>query len=267
MFFSPDALAAHLNTLIPEPQSSLINGIVLGRDLTSGKEFMKQLKDTGIIHLVVLSGSNISLLSAITLSSTRFFSKRKQLMLSAFLTGIFVLFVGIEAPILRAYIMSLLTTVSIILGRKKEILYILLLSGIICIVLFPAWITSISFQLSYAATLGIILFGSGKGKTQNENSIVSYLKESFRVTFAAQLFTTPIIALYFRQVSLISPITNTLVGWTVLPIMVFGILSYLALTIIPFLAPVFYHPIFGLASYIVYVVNFLSSIPYAAVYF
>lgn len=267
MLLSPDYLAAQLNSLLPEPQSSLINGMVLGRELTSGKEFTKQLKDTGIIHLVVLSGSNISLVTAIICSSTHWLSKKSQLLLSVLLTGIFVIFVGAEAPILRAYIMSVLTSVSIILGRKREILYILFLSGLLSLLVFPSWATSISFQLSYAATLGIILFGSGKGIRKSSNNITSYVSDSLRVTCAAQLFTTPIIAFYFRQVSIVSPLTNTLIGWTVLPIMVGGILSYISILLLPFAAPLFYYPIFGLATYIVYIVRILSMIPYAAWYF
>ncbi|PJC32420.1 hypothetical protein CO051_03295 [Candidatus Roizmanbacteria bacterium CG_4_9_14_0_2_um_filter_39_13] len=150
-----------VNSYFPEPHASLLNGILLGRKLFVTNTFYNQLKEVGLIHIVVLSGMNITLLTAIIMNTIVGYIGRK---LASILTIViivsFVLFVGAEAPIVRAAIMGILSLIGLLYGRKAIALYLLFLSGLGMVIINHEWLTSISFQLSFSATLGIILFGS-----------------------------------------------------------------------------------------------------------
>lgn len=144
----------------------------------------------------------------------------------------FSFFVGVQPPIARAALMGILSLVGSLIGRKVSPVYSLLVSAVICLWVYPGWISSLSFYLSYAATSGIILVPKPfkvrvvKGKVLTY--FYHYCVEDLQTSLAAQLFTAPLIWFYFGRISLISPITNLLVSWTVAPITLMGALFCLA---------------------------------------
>ena len=251
---SPAIFTNVINSYLPEPEASLLNGIIFGINLKTTKEFYQQLKIVGLLHLVVLSGINITLLAAMVSSVTKYFSKVISTMITILTIILFVIFVGPKAPIIRAAFMGLLTHVAIITGRKNYTLYALFLSLIFILIFWPLWLKTVSLQLSYGATLGIILFGQSNSK----NNIVNNL----RLTFAAQVFTVPIIFFYFKQVSLISPLANLLVAETIPPLMVFGFLTAILGKINFFLGYIPSLISYGILSYLVWIIETLAKIPY-----
>ncbi|MCG2686137.1 ComEC/Rec2 family competence protein, partial [Candidatus Parcubacteria bacterium] len=86
---------------LPEPQASLLSGILLGikRGTTSG--FSQKLRDTGTIHVVVVSGYNITVLGGVLVSLTRFLGRRNSLLWSLAGIFLFALMVGAEPPVIR----------------------------------------------------------------------------------------------------------------------------------------------------------------------
>jgi len=252
--FGPQIFTSVIDSYLPEPHASLLNGILFGIDLKTSRVFYEKLKMVGLIHIVVLSGINITLLGSLVGSITGFFSKRASLLLTILTIILFILFVGPKAPIVRAGIMGIITLVAVIFGKKNISLYSLFLSFLMIATFYPQWIGTISLQLSYGATLGIILFGLPNSK----NQIINDLK----TTFAASIFTVPIIFLYFRQISFISPVSNILVGWTILPIMVLGFITALFGSINYYFGLLPSLILYGLLSYIIIVVNTLSSLPF-----
>jgi competence protein ComEC len=252
---TPSVFASVINSYLPEPHASLLNGIIFGVNLRATKEFYQQLKIVGLLHLVVLSGINITLLSSMISSSTKFLSKLLSTLITILMIILFVIFVGPQAPIIRAAFMGLLTHVAIITGRKNYTLYALLLSFIFILVFWPDWLKTVSLQLSYGATLGIILFGQGKSN--------NYILKNLRLTLAAQIFTVPIIFLYFKQISLISPLSNLLVVEIIPPLMVFGFLTAFLGKINYFLGYIPSIICYGILSYLVWVIKMLAKIPFA----
>jgi len=154
-------LVSLINSYFPEPHASLLNGMLLGTPLFVTNTFYNQLKQVGLIHIVVLSGMNITMLSAILLNTLVYFINRKWAILCTVVIIIFfVLFVGAEPPVVRAGIMGIISLAAVVYGRQTMAIYSLFLSGIIMLMIHIEWLWSISFQLSFGATLGIILFGS-----------------------------------------------------------------------------------------------------------
>mgnify|MGYP000302067966 CR=1 FL=1 len=260
---TPKIFTTVINQYLPEPHASLLNGVLFGIDLKTTKEFYEQLKIVGLLHLVVLSGINITLLASITAQVTHFFSKKISILITIFIIIFFVIFVGIKAPILRAAFMSILTFVAYYTGRKNYSLYALFLSFIFSLLIFPKWLRSISFQLSYAATLGIILFGEKKIKKSKNNLINFYyqIKSDFKTSIAAQIFTAPIIFIYFKQISLISPIANITISFLIPFLMILGFLMAILGKINFYLGLPFAWVCYLILSYMVWVVETLSKIP------
>lgn len=252
---APSTFTNIINSYLPEPEASLLNGMIFGISLKTTKEFYQQLKIVGLLHLVVLSGMNITLLAAMVSSITKFFSKVISTMITILAIILFVIFVGPQAPIVRAAFMGILTHVAIITGRKNFVLYALFLSLIFIIIFWPSWLKTISLQLSYGATLGIIIFG----QTRSDNFIWKNLK----LTLAAQIFTVPIIFIYFRQISLISPLSNLLVSEMIAPLMIFGFLTAFLGRVNYFLGLVPSYICYGLLTYMVWIIDILAKIPFA----
>ncbi len=252
--FSPDFFTSVINHYLPEPQASLLNGIIFGVNLKTSKSFYEQLKAVGLLHLVVLSGSNISLLAAMVSGLTVKLSKRLSSLITILIIIIFIIFVGPQAPVVRAGIMGVLTLVAIIYGRKNFVFYSLFISLIIIAIFWPKWLTSLSLQLSYGATIGIILFAPRKK--------LNYFKQQFLLSLSAQVFTAPLIFIHFRQLSLISPIANVLVAWLILPLMIFGFLTAGLGKINYWLGLIPSYICYGLLTYMVKVIDVLSKIPF-----
>lgn len=84
----------------------------------------------------------------------------------------------------------------------------------------------------------------------------------FRLTIAAQIFTAPIIFLYFKQISLISPLSNLLVAETIPPLMIFGFLTAILGKINYFLGLIPAYICYGILSYMVWVIETLAKLPF-----
>lgn len=264
---TPSTFTNVINSYLPEPQASLLNGIIFGINLRTTQEFYEKLKIVGLLHLVVLSGINITLLASMVSSSTKFLSKQLSTLITILAIVSFVIFVGPKAPIIRAGFMGLLTHVAIITGRKNYALYALFLSLIFILIIWPDWIKTVSLQLSYGATIGIIIFGQSKGFSGKTPTFVINVIENLRLTLAAQVFTVPIIFFYFKQISLISPLANLLVVETIPPLMIFGFLTAILGKINYFFGYIPSLISYGILSYLVWIIETLVKIPYALVQF
>ncbi|MFH1827082.1 MAG: ComEC/Rec2 family competence protein [bacterium] len=260
---TPSFFTNVINSYLPEPHASLLNGILFGVQLKTSQSFFQELKIVGLLHIVVLSGINITLLASIIASFTGFLNKKVSLIITITSIVLFVFFVGPEPPIVRAAIMGSLSLIAIIFGRQKSSLYLLFLSGLVVALFRPLWIKSVSFQLSYGATLGIILFGKVKLKGREISSHFIYeITKEIKPSIAAQIFTVPIIFLYFKQISLIAPISNLLVSPIISPLMVFGFITAILGKINFYLGLIPSYICYGLLSYVVFVIDFLSKLPF-----
>lgn len=271
MNFSPEIFTNIINRYLPEPHASLLNGIIFGIPLKGDKTFYREIQKVGLLHIVVLSGTNINIIAAMLAKVTSGFSKLTSYLTTILVIIIFIAFVRPQAPIIRAGFMSILTFVCIMTGRKSFALYILGISALCTALIWPEWITGISFQLSYGATLGLIVFSSKSKEESKQQTIFtkiwSYCIEDFKTSMAAQVFTVPIIFLYFKQVSLIAPFANIGISWVIAPLMVFGFMTAFLGAIHPSLGVLFSYICYGLLSYIIFIIKSLAAIPYIFIQF
>ncbi len=255
---SVDTFTAVINQLLPEPHAGLLNGIIFGTKATLSRDFLQALITTGTLHIVALSGMNISILvGAMQGTLLRVASRRVTNLLTILLIAGFVWFVGPTPSVIRAAIMGSLVLFSVILGRQNWSILTYTLTCGLMLLMKPEWILDLSFQLSAAATLGIILFaGKPTGK---------FLVDDFRITLAAQVFTIPLILFTFERVSLIAPITNVLIGWTIPILTPLGMLVAVAGWIFLPLGQMFAWVAWVFLQYLIVVIKFTAKIPFASI--
>src|SRR5690606_20159485 len=113
---------------------------------------------TGIIHIVVLSGYNIIIIAEVIQRALRFLPSRVRLIVSASSIALFVVLVGASATVVRASIMAVTALVARSTGREALGLQMLFFAGIVMLISNPSLLLyDPSFQLSFIATLGLIL--------------------------------------------------------------------------------------------------------------
>lgn len=208
-----DTIAEAVRQSLPEPQASLLLGMMLGVKGGFSSNFYEALRVTGVLHVVVVSGYNITVLINALGKGLIFLPLRVRALFIVLGVVLFVSLVGPEAPVIRAAIMGSIALLATVLGRQKDALRAFLIAAMTMLIFNPKWLSDLSFQLSFLATLGLIVLYPmidrlipGKGAP---------LRENLATTLAAQVLVWPLIAYTFGQVSLLSPLVNTLVLWTV----------------------------------------------------
>ena len=270
---SVDTFTAIINQILPEPHAGLLSGILFGTKATLSKDLTNALITTGTLHIVALSGQNISILTGfVNATLLHVVNKRIASICSIFIILGFVWFVGPSPSVNRAAIMGTLSLLAVALGRQQwSLLFFLLTVGTMLLFNFSL-VSDISFQLSAGATLGILLFGGKKPcvkKIQTKEELVpalwSYIEEGLRITLSAQVFTIPIILFVFRRLSLVSPLSNVLIGWTIPIIMELGIITVLLGWLwVPF-GQILGWSLWIFLQYIIVMVDLTSRIPFASI--
>lgn len=224
----PNPFIDVVNQVLPEPQAALLNGILFGVRTAFPKDLYNSLIATGTIHITALSGQNISILARVIGEVTLPLGRKNSILITLGSILGFVLFVGVESTVVRAAIMGSISLLAVYFGRRNWSLLSLILASVTILLIKPEWINTLSFQLSFAATLGIILLGQSEIH-KSTVTLMAEIKREFsinlRTTLAAQLFTLPLIIIYFGRISLVSPLTNVLIAPLVTPIMVLGLLT------------------------------------------
>lgn len=258
-----DGLSEKILNLLPEPQSGLLAGMVLGVKTDIPKDFKEALRKTSTIHVVVVSGQNLTLLAGFIMSAAPLIGRKKAIATSLAGVVFYSLLTGLQIPVLRALIMVVFGYLSQIAGREKDSWWIITLVALLMLAYNPAWIYSVSFQLSFLATIGVVVIAPEV--IQKVRFIPSILREDLAVSTAAYIMTLPVIASNFYQINVLGILVNTLILFTVPLIMVSGIATII-LSIVS--------PILGLAvsvipniflTYFVYVVSFFGRFDWASV--
>ena len=217
---------ANIRQYLPSQHSELLVGLLLGIDKFTNYDVLVR---TGTIHVVVVSGYNISLVSMLALKFFGGIYRRRNFILVLVIAGIYAIVAGGQPPALRAWVMSAVVMWGKIYGRRVDSLHVLVFAGLLMILVNPLYLKSLSFQLSFLATLGLILYAD-----MFENEIFKHVGlrniviSDFSVSIAAQVLVTPLILYRFGRLSLISPFVNALLLWTIPLSTVFGAFFLLA---------------------------------------
>ena len=230
---------------IGKRKAGLILSLAFGCSDYLDNEDSEDMRGMGVIHAVSVSGLHVALVYGIL----KKFLNNKIALLG---TVIYVLLTGAEFSSLRALIMIMFLSFSFGLRKNYNSLGALAFSALIITLLAPYAPFKLGFQLSFLATLGIIMFSQ---KLNNKlYKFPKYLREIFSISLSAQVFTIPIMIIAFEEFSIAFIIGNTIL------VPIFDILiklGNLLLIVLPFSI------LFYFISFIIYkVINFLDSIMY-----
>ena len=256
-----------INRVLPEPHAGLLAGIVFGAKSSISTELYDALIVTGTLHIAALSGMNITILTKLFFSTFILVLPRwVSSILTIGVIVVFVLFVGPSPSVVRAAIMGSITLVAPLTGRISTALITWGVTIASMLLFDITLVGNISFQLSALAALGMILFSkSSPSVTTEGNKFVAWVKEELATTLSAQVFTIPLILFTFGRISLISPITNLLIGWTIPVITVLGLcISLLGWIWLP-LGQLLAWVTWVFLEWLIHVVLITSTVPFASI--
>lgn len=208
-----NALSIILFKALPSPESDLLAGMLLGKQSNFSDDLDQVLQRTGTTHVVVLSGFNITIFAFVINSLFRRtgLGLKSSTIASLIVIWLFIFLVGFSAPVVRAGILASFMLLARVRGRPSSSIALLLLSASIMLFENPLLLRwSLSFQLSFLATIGV-LYQDVLSPRFLFISTRFGIRENLQTTFAATIMTAPLIALSFGGVSLVSLFTNMVV--------------------------------------------------------
>lgn len=246
---------------LSEPHSSLVSGILIGVGNTMPKGFSGSLRDTGTTHIIAASGYNVTLISGFLVENLKFLNRKWRYVVAVGFVWVFVVISGGSIPVLRAAIMGTITMVSMLFGRNSNIMQSIVLSVLVILLIDKYALESISFQLSFASTIGLIYIVPILKKWLF--FIPEWLEESFLVSLAAIISTFPITVGNFGAFSTLGLLANMLVIPTIEIIMVlssiFIVIPGLFKGLLVLISSVLWVPI----EYFIKIVDLLSQLPFS----
>jgi competence protein ComEC len=266
-----------LYSIFPDPEASLLAGILLGIESGISSEVREAFNDTSTTHIIAISGFNITILAALVISLTgRTLGMRKGAVVAAIVIAFYTLLVGADAAVVRAAIMGSLALFARFLGRVTLALASLSAAAIVMTLVNPYVLWDVGFQLSFAATIGLVLYAEpikdgfvrvasrwmAAGKAKRLSAPVG---EFILFTFAAQITTLPLTAYHFQRLSLVSFITNPIVLPAQPPLMILGGLAMLAGMIWLPLGQLLAWPAWLFPAFTIRVVDWFAGVPSAAI--
>jgi competence protein ComEC len=259
---------------------SLLKAITLNQKAEIDYDLRNAFNTTGLAHILSISGTHFGLFSMFLFSlfslSIKALPYRILQRLTIFLTPsqaavllclpfmlAYLGLSGASTPAVRSFIMIGLFMIGLIIGRKGFWLNSLFFAAFLLVLLNPATIFSLSFQLSFIAVLFIgFAIAHTRHEQKGDKKFLRYVKNVLVVTLAASIGTAPLVAYHFHYLSLISPLANILiaplVGFVLIPLSVVSAFLFL-ITGHFMLTPV----VSGLSDFIVSLVTWLAHVPFA----
>ncbi len=265
-----------LYRLYPTQEAALLSGILLGDESGLSEPLKAAFNDTGTRHIIAISGFNISIIAGLLLATlSRWLGRRRGLWLTGAGIGLYTLLVGADAAVVRAAIMGILALVALQAGRQQLALNTLAISAALMALFNPLLLWDVGFQLSFAATLGLILYAAPLSKLVHQwlarrvskpmaARLRGPLNDYLFMTLAAQLTTLPLLLFYFQRLSLLSLPANLLILPAQPALMIFGGLSLLLGLILFPLGQVLAFFTWGLVAYTIRIVEFFAGLPWSS---
>lgn len=272
-------LKSIIDSSLPEPEAGLADALLLGYRRTVYREDLDMFARVGLSHMIAISGSHITILSAMALNFLLAigFSRRRVLKIIFGFLFIYPLITGVSASAVRSALMGALAFLAIYYERTSSLIKALIFAAALMLAFNPRLLCDdIGFQLSFLALLGIIyIYPLGEKMTRRFlekrrwrvrfKNVLKNILDTITLTIVSQIVILPIALIDFKQVSLIAPLANVLVLWIFAPLLASLIIGIIAAAVIPFLGVLFLAPAYFLLRFIFAVSEILAQPSWAAV--
>ncbi len=263
-------LTQKIETLMPFPEVSILEGIILGNKQIFSEEIKNNLSITGTSHITAISGMNIVIISEILMIVLIALGlwRKQAFYFVLILIFLFILMVGAPASAVRAGIMGMILLYAKKVGRLSSAMRIMIFAGAIMLLFNPFLLRyDVGFQLSFLAVLGLIyikpIFDTWWGKLLKKECIGSIL-EIIDTTIAAQISVLGILIYNFGRISFISPITNILIVPFITLLTIIGMIFVGGVMVSGFLGKILLWPAYLGSTYILRVIDWFAKIPWAS---
>lgn len=277
-------IAARISQLFPEPNASLLGGILYGSKAGLPKAISDNFSRTGITHIIAVSGFNITIIATALMAVLISIGLWRRQAFWVVLAGVwlFTIFSGLSASAVRAAIMGTLVLVAGYLGRQSHMGTSLVFTAAVMTLINPyVFLWDAGFQLSFLATIGLVYISPiietwwpeadekvKRTKVQKTvANIITTIREPLLTTLSAIIATTPLILYQFGRLSLVAPLVNVLVLWTI-PLIMLGGFIIVTLSFIFFPVALALAGIVGTGlSYVILVANAFGNQSWSALTF
>ena len=265
LFYAKENFVAAIAKAIPEPESALMKGLILGERASFSESLTQAFIATGLIHIVTISGYNVSLVAKWIMEIFGFLPMSFAVILGIFTIFLFVIMTGAAQTAIRAGIMASLALMARITGRTYDAGRALLLAGVVMIFINPFILAyDVSFQLSYLATVAVIHL-SPIAEKYFLRIKWRHLRDIVASTIAVYIFVLPFILYKIGNLSLVALPAN----FAVLPIipitMILGFITGFAGLISPVLSYIPGKIAYTLLYYQIAVIGIFARLPFALV--
>jgi competence protein ComEC len=267
LFTFKKAMTDKVSRILPEPEAGLLDGLIFGAKRALGADVLDMFRVAGIVHIVVLSGYNITIIADFLTRAFLFLPLSK--MAASFLGGtgiaLFAVMTGLGTSTLRAVIMALLAIFARVTGRTADALHLLFVAAFFMVLWNPlSLLHDPSFQLSFLATLGLILLGPELARRFLFVPTKWGIRETFSATLSTQIFVLPLLLYETGMLSLVALPVNLMILPMIPFAMFFGSVAVLLGFITPF-GTFFSFPVFLILSLVFVVASFFADLPFSSV--
>jgi len=263
--------------ILSEPQAALLTGILLGVETGIPDDLMGDFSATGTTHIIVISGFNITIVAGVfTRLAQQLFGRRRAFWVASTGVVVYTILVGASAAVVRAALMGLLCLWAWHLGRAAFAPVSLAATAIGMTLWNPYALWDVGFQLSFAATVGLVLYTEPLERgferalvrftsAERAQKVVGLINEPLVVTLAAQITATPIMLYHFGRLSLVTLVTNFLILPAQAGVMICGgVATLLGLVFLP-LGRVVGWVAWVFLTYTIDMVQLTARVPFASV--
>ncbi len=255
-----------LDRSLPQPHSSIAAAMFLGNKRGLSDEWQERLSVAGVRHITAVSGLHVTVVAVIisVIAAGLGINKRKSALIVICAIALFIFMTGMQTSAIRAGIMGGCLIFAGLFGRMNFSLRTAVLAASLMLLLNPLLLKhDIGFQLSFLAVIGIIRFSPPIEKKLI--FLPSIARKVTAMSFAAYIFTLPVIIYHFGQVSLVFPVTNLLIVPILHIIMIFGLLFIFLSFISGLVASIVLFPLWFFLTYLIFIVHFFSEIGWSSV--
>ncbi|MCC3594271.1 ComEC/Rec2 family competence protein [Microcoleus sp. PH2017_28_MFU_U_A] len=242
------------------PEGPLISAIALGKQAVDLPYTIRDsFVQAGLAHAIAASGTQVSMVLGLVLALTRRFSKQLQFGFGVSALFLLVGLTGFEASICRAALMGFGTLFALVLSREVKPLGLLLIAATILLLVNPLWIWDLGFQLSFLATLGLVV--TAPPLMAKFDWMPPAIASILVVPIAASVWVLPLLLYVFSVVSPYSILVNIIAAPLLWILSIGGMVSALAGLIFPpagsVLAQLLDYPAKGLIA----IAEYFSQLP------
>ncbi|MFY8149609.1 MAG: ComEC/Rec2 family competence protein [Prochlorococcaceae cyanobacterium] len=259
-----------------EERGGLLAALVLGSAMVPlPAEVREVFRAAGLSHALAASGFHLSVLLGAVLPLGRRLPRPLRLLLAAGAMGLFLLLAGFQASVVRAVLMAGAALLLVEGGRRGRPVALLLTTVVLMLLLRPDWLWDVGFQLSVAATAGLIVsarplegwlhkrLGARLPQSRAGGRLAAGLAAALAVPLAATAWTLPLQVLHFGVVPLYGVPANLLAAPLLTPLtlgaMALGVVALVLPAALPLLAP----PVLALAQLLLLLCRGVAHLPMA----